>query len=802
MRGRSTPPWRPRASRAALLAFGLAVTGAVRSAPDATDLAAMTAAAEQDLAVVTFSYNGVRRDGLAYILRTGDSLHIDGATLARLAIRYDSSIAMERDGRLMVPVAAISGLAWSFDEKLQHLSLNADPRALAMNDITYQFTQTPAPQLPNWGGYVNYGIFGSSALSGSNDIPFADTLGAGLTASLFGPYGVGTAGLLVNSRSANATPQTVTVLDVNWRWDNIPERTTVLVGDTISTPGWWGRAVRFGGVQYGTNFGLQPGFVTYPLMAVSGLASVPSTADILINNVRVAEQNVPAGPFTISNLPTMTGAGELNMVVRDPFGQERVITQPFYIAQQLLRPGLTDFSVGAGSGRLNYGIENFDYSGTIAYGWVRHGISANLTGELRGEADNDGASVGAGTDVLIGDVGVLSLGAAASQGPDGNGTRYLLGFDRQTPFVSAGARFTRASETYREIGDLGPQISRLANGYVRTSLGRYGSFAVGYTGQRYYDAEAVSIYSATYSFNVGARAFMTLAASKILGVQNQTQALALLTIPLDTLTSATGSVQSTRQNSETTWIAEASVQRSLPVGEGYGYYLRANNDRTVAGGLLYAGPVGRYSVEAATEQGRAAMRASAAGGIAWVGDTVMFAQPIEQSFAVVKVGDLDDVRVLQSNQDVGRTQNGRLALAQIPSLNGVTIAIDPLTVPMDVALDRTSQQIVTLPRTGVIVDFSATRERSALVRLALPTGAPVPTGAVVQVEGRPEMFPVGHDGDAYLTRLADRQTLVIRINGSRCRVVLTLDPAGPAIADVGPLRCEYLAGSAPARGSQ
>jgi outer membrane usher protein len=799
MRGRSTPPWRLRASRAALLLLGLAIAAGVRAAPD---LAALTAAAEQDLAVVTVSYNGVRRDGLAYVVRTGDNLQVDAATLQRLAIRYDSSIAAEREGRLLVPVAAISGLSWDFDAKQQHLSLTSDPRALAMNDITYQFTQTPPPQLPNWGGYVNYGIFGSSALSGSNEVPFADTLGAGLTASIFGPYGVGTAGLLVNSRSANATPQTVTVLDVNWRWDNIPARTTLLVGDTISTPGWWGRAVRFGGVQYGTNFGLQPGFVTYPLMAVSGLASVPSTADILINNVRVAEQNVPAGPFTISNLPTMTGAGELNMVVRDPFGQERVITQPFYIAQQLLRPGLTEFSVGAGSGRLNYGIENFDYSGTIAYGWVRHGISTHLTGEMRGEADNDGASVGAGTDVLVGDLGVLSVGAAASQGPDGNGARYLLGFDRQSPFVSAGARFTRASENYREVGDLGPQISQWTNAYVRTSFGRYGSLAFGYTGQRYYDAEAVSIYSTSYSFNVGARAFMTLAASKILGVRNQTQALALLTIPLGTQTSATGSVQSNRQNSETTWIAEASVQRSLPVGEGYGYYLRTNNDRTVAGGLQYAGPVGRYSVEAATEQGRAAMRASAAGGVAWVGDTMLFAQPIEQSFAVVKVGDLDDVRVLQSNQDVGRTQSGRLALAQIPSLNGVTIAVDPLTVPMDVALDRTSQLVVTLPRTGVIVDFIATRERSALVRLALPSGAPVPTGAVVQIEGREEMFPVGHDGEAYLTRLVDRQSLVIRINGTRCRVVLTLDPAGPAIADIGPLRCEYLAGSAPSRGSQ
>ena len=218
---------------------------------------------------------------------------------------------------------------------------------------------------------------------------------------------------------------------------------------------------------------------------------------------------------------------------------------------------------------------------------------------------------------------------------------------------------------------------------------------------------------------------MTLTASKILGVQNQTQALALLTIPLGTLTSATASVQTTRgRTPRRPGSAKPYVQRSLPVGEGYGYYLRANTERDRRPAACSTpGPVGRYTLEAATDHGRAAVRASAAGGIAWVDDTVMFAQPIEQSFAVVKVGELDDVRVLQSNQDVGRTQNGRLALAQIPSLNGVTIAVDPLTrADGRRARHARSQQVVTLPRTGVVVDFAATRERSALVRLALPFG--------------------------------------------------------------------------------
>ena len=800
MPARSTPPWPTRASAGSLLGLALAAGTPAAGAEFTPDFAALTAAAEQDLLVVTVSYNGVRRDGLAYILREGDSLLVDSDTLRRLAIRHDSAIAVERDGRLLVPLAAISGLNGEVDTKRQHLNLASDPRALALNDITYQFTSTPPPQLPHWGGYVNYALFGTSALSGSEGYGFADTLGAGLTGSIFGPHGVGTAGILINSQSAVDSPESVLLLDVNWRWDDLANKTTLLVGDTVSTPGWWGRAVRFGGVQYGTNFSLQPGFVTYPLMAVSGLATVPSTADILINNVRVAEQAVPAGPFSISNLPTMTGAGELNMVVRDAFGQQQVVTQPFYIAQQLLRPGLTEFSVGAGAGRLNYGLTNLDYGGTIAYGWARHGISANLTGEVRAEADADGAAVGAGTDVLVGNLGVLSVGGTATQGPQGNGTRYLVGFDRQTPFLSFGARFTRASENYREIGDFGPQVAQWSTAFVRTSFAQYGSLAFGYTGQRYYDAEPLTIYSATYSINVGARAFLTLTGSKFLGAQDETQVLALLTIPIGNLTSATASVQTTRRDSETTRIGEAYIQRSLPVGEGYGYYVRANTDRHVGGGVQYAGPYGRYTLEAATDNGRSGLRASAAGGIAWVDDTMMFAQPIEQSFAVVKVGELDGVRVLQSNQDVGRTQAGRLALAQVPSLNGVTISVDPLSVPMDVALETTSRQIVTLPRTGVVVDFAATRQRNALVRLALPPGTPVPSGAVVTIEGRPDRFPVGFDGEVYLTGLADRQSLVVRINGTRCRVLLELDPSGPANADIGPLRCEIISGASAPQG--
>ena len=167
MRARSTPPWSTRASARLLGAiFTAAAMAAEAEAPP--DVAALTAAAEQDLLVVTVSYNGVQREGLAYVLREGDSLLIDTDTLRRLKIRFDSSIATVRDTRVLVPAAAMVGLSWNFDPKRQHLDLMTDPRTMALNDITYQFTSVPQPELPNWGGYLNYALFGTSSLGGGD----------------------------------------------------------------------------------------------------------------------------------------------------------------------------------------------------------------------------------------------------------------------------------------------------------------------------------------------------------------------------------------------------------------------------------------------------------------------------------------------------------------------------------------------------------------------------------------------------------------------------------------------------------
>jgi outer membrane usher protein FimD/PapC len=59
----------------------------------------------------------------------------------------------------------------------------------------------------------------------------------------------------------------------------------------------------------------------------------------------------------------------------------------------------------------------------------------------------------------------------------------------------------------------------------------------------------------------------------------------------------------------------------------------------------------------------------------------------------------------------------------------------------------------------------------------------------VTVDGRAESFPVGFDGEAFLTRATERQDITVRFGGASCRVAVAVD--GAAVhSNVGPLTCD------------
>ena len=69
-----------------------------------------------------------------------------------------------------------------------------------------------------------------------------------------------------------------------------------------------------------------------------------------------------SGPYRISNVPAVTGAGTARVVLRDASGRETVTNLPFYVSSKLLAEGLFDFSLEAGMPRLFYATAADSYA--------------------------------------------------------------------------------------------------------------------------------------------------------------------------------------------------------------------------------------------------------------------------------------------------------------------------------------------------------------------------------------------------------------------------------------------------------
>lgn len=103
------------------------------------------------------------------------------------------------------------------------------------------------------------------------------------------------------------------------------------VGDVISDALTWSSSVRVGGISFGRDFSLRPDLVTWPVPAFSGEAAVPTAVDVFINGYRAGNTQLQPGPFTLTNMPYINGAGDAVLVTTDALGRQVSTTLPFYV---------------------------------------------------------------------------------------------------------------------------------------------------------------------------------------------------------------------------------------------------------------------------------------------------------------------------------------------------------------------------------------------------------------------------------------------------------------------------------------
>ena len=746
---------------------------------------------EEILAAVTLNARAMSSG--APLLRKGGRLLLRASDLDAWRIVVPADAAKEvSDGVGFVDLATVPELVARFDERKQQLDLEIPLARIRPVEIDYGTRPLPLAQPPaKAGAFLGYGLSGYRT---GGETGYSALVGAGV----FGRLGVLTSDTLVSGSETYGS--SVVRLDTAWRYDLPRKMLTLVAGDSLSPPvGPWGRPLRFGGVRVGTNFGTQPGYPVNPLQTIAGTAAVPSVVDILVNGQPIGQRRVPAGNFSINDVPYVTGGGTVQAIVRDPLGREQVYSQTYYLSNRLLAEGLNDWGAEIGALRYGYGQTSWDYRDFLGGGYWRRGLTNRITGEARAQVTGDVRLVGGAVDASLFERVNGTLTAGVSSSNAGSGAVYGVGVQR---YVQRGPSFSLqyygANDGFRQPGDPADQLAfrDFVSGTVGLPLGRYGSLAATYARNTFQgNRPEYSLGTVSYYLTLARDLFLAMNVSHGLSGTTGTTATVSLVIPFgdrQTIASVGGVWNSEAKTAGArSFETQASLTRNLPVGDGWGYRLaaRAGGDFQALGTVQndYA----QLQAEAGSWFGQEYGRLTLNGGAVWLDGRGELARDTSQSFVLVDVGGVPDAPVYVNGQFYGRTRSdGMLVVPRLSAYMPNEISIRAKDFPLSYSLGETSYTVTPYYRSGSVVRFDVQRVREASVRLLGPDGEPLRTGTQVRVNGTADAW-VGLEGEVFLRKLGARNTLVAQVGGAPCTYELEF-PERPEeiIPDLGRLSCK------------
>ena len=723
---------------------------------------------------------------IVLLLRKEGRLFAVAQDLRRWRLHLPNTNPLTFYGEDFYALDALRGLTFKLDESTQSLAMQVPPRLFETTLLNGQEIDFSAPSAASPGGFINYSLLANHAEGLTNSTGSLDLSG-------FGSWGSAQTRIL--GLDLNNEARAIR-LESTWTRDKPMELTRLRFGDAISGASSWGGAVRFGGVQWATDFSLQPGFMASPRPEISGESSLPSTVELYVDNLLRMRREVPSGPFTIQDLPVINGQGDAQLVVRDILGREQVITQPFFTSSRLLKQGLQSYSYELGFVRRDFGIDSNNYGRLMAVGTHRLGFTEKFTGEVHGELLGNQQSVGLAGVFLSPLMGILSGSLAMSNSKKGVGGLLGFGFQHQSGNFSVGVNTQLTSRNFAKLGmqseKLAPQhISQMV---VKMPTNDFGSFAVNYTQQALRDLEEQKSVSASYVSEVAGIGNLSASLTRYLSGEAKTVFGLNFSMNLDLGKRRNANINVSAKPGRNN--ANLQLNRKSPAGGGVGYRLVSglgDTDRREAEVSLQNG-VGNYSLAAGQSQGQTAFRGSATGGVAFLGGSSFFSRRITDSFALVQVPGYADVGIYADNRLSTRTDSkGNALLTGLRSYQKNPVRIEQSDIPLDAQIDTLQLDAVPYFRSGLVLKFPVKRSRGALLSVVLENGEPLPAGAQVVIIDKNilenELFPTGMGGEVYLTGLEAENQLRVIWREQSCEFALTFPETTDPLPHLGTYIC-------------
>lgn len=738
-------------------------------------LASPTAAAGSDAGVMgsflwlEVSLNGHAVPGLVEVEQLENDLSIARKDWQNMGLQFAPSELGSND---RLRLAAMPNVSVQLDSESQRLLLTLPSERFKHQQVSLNGTPARLPDATPFNAVLNYDVFVQHARP-----PFASgdsTEFAGLfDARMAGQWGS------VNQSLISQVPTTggqssVRRLDSSYKYFDPVSLTSWQVGDAISRGLVSRPAIRFGGVQWQRNFSLRPDLITFPTPSVSGSSAVPTAVDVYVDQIRRSQMDLPAGPFTLNQLPVLTGPHQVQVVVRDALGREQVTTLDLFASPFLLSPGLLDFAVQAGVSRRNYAQEDDRYGDDVlTIGSLRYGLTEALTLETQAELTRDFGLFAGGVAGLVGRRGSYGLTLATSQfdGLSGHELNGRFDYYLQRNFIINGS-FTEATNDFRDISSIEsdslPVRSRqqlaISKGFDRGT-----TLAASWLRQETFDDDVFSSLMLTAARNVLEHGYLSVSGWQSLEGEKNWGLSVGLSWFLGNRRSVSAFQEFTSNGSSTVLGAQSNLAQDpgwgwrVDVAEGQREYRRAE--------VLNRNHYNDVSVMVEDGQSGSIGRAGVVGALAWMPGTLQAGRRINDAYALVDLG-FPDVAVFLENRPIGRTDSdGFLLVNDLNAYQQNKLSLQALDLPLDVTVGDAERQVVPARESGVRVGFDLARNQESLLALRHTNGRWLALGSLLLLPGE-EPRVVGHDGQVLVPASFAGQSLLLQSEFANCRAQL------------------------------
>ncbi len=672
-----------------------------------------------------------------------------GADLSKLAAAAAETVGAA-DGCLPIE-RAIDGATASFDFGEQRLDLSVPQISMRRNPRGYV-----SPEF--WSNGVNAAFLGYDA-----NVYTYNTYGQG--AQTQGYLGINAGANLGawhfrhNGSYSWSTQGSAQYQSLNtYLQRDIPRLSAQLTIGESYTSGDLFDSVGFRGVRLATDDRMLPDSLRGYAPIVRGVANSNAKVTIKQSGSVIYDTTVAPGAFEINDLYATGYGGDLTVEVTEADGSVHSFKVPYAAVPLSLRPGISRFSVAAGTLRDTQTAGNpFFMQGT----WQR-GFTNALTGYVGTTIAQGYASMMAGgvLNTRIGAIGAdytqartwlhgygASTGGSArvsySKNVPETGTNVSIAAYR----YSTGGYFdlNAAMQARDAVERLQTGISTVMRPRNRAQItlgqtlgSRGGYLSLTTSTVNYWNRSGSDVnYSVGYSNSIRNINFSVQATRQQSAFgTNSTMYYASVTIPLGrnypiTVNSSVSYDTSGRTQVQSMLTGSLGVDRNLSYGVNVNHG-SGNGASSTSGGanVLYHSRLADISATVGSGTGYSQGSAGIRGALVAHPGGITLSQPLSDTFGIVEAKGAAGARVLNSS---GVKLDGR-GYAIVPyltpySLNSVDI--DPKGLSTDVELKVTSQQVA--PHAGAIplLKYETETGRSAVIYAKRANGEPVPFGANV-----------------------------------------------------------------------